>query len=208
MVKSTYTYKQYRPNIKSFGYLNCVDKITLNPKSWFWALIGHTARTYVDTDTGIVYVYEATTLNDGTRGTQIMLMSDWIKRRNRCNVFYRQPQFYNKDRELICQWLFKEHINRYRGTPYPDLSQWRWRWHMINAAVDLGIKPLENKDQDEMMHCTQLAVHLDRYCGIIRAGVNPAEWEPDDCRDGRKLDYELGLGHVMKLYQEVRLVYE
>jgi hypothetical protein len=134
-------------------------------------------------------------------------MSDWLKKRTRTHVYYRAPVFVNKLEEEPCNTLFKQHIKKFRGLPYPDLKQWKWRWHMVNAALDLGIKELENKDQEEMMHCTQLAVHLDRYCGLVSKDVNPAEWEPDNCRNRSRIDKELAKVGKMVLTYEVELYY-
>jgi len=182
-------YRDVRSRLKSFDYLNCVDRITLNPKTWFWHLIGHTARVFVDRRTGVVSVYESTTLNkNGGSGVQLTLMSDWIAARRHSHVMWRPVRFGNNIFRIQAERRFGHHIYFYRGTPYPDLSQWRWRWHMANAAIDLpGDQPqLENADQDEMMHCTQLSFHLDRFCRLIERPVNPAESEPDNCRPGRQ----------------------
>jgi len=184
-------YRDVRESLGSFDYLNCLDRLTLNPKTWFWRLIGHTARVFVDPRTGAVFVYESTTLNKtGRSSVQLTLMSDWLADRcRRKRVMLRQVKF---DRGAVwpikAQQRFGSHIRKYRGTPYPDLSQWRWRWHMANAAIDLpGDQPwLENVDQDTMMHCTQLSFDLDRWCGLINKPVNPAESEPDNCRPGRQ----------------------
>lgn len=184
-------YRDIRSRLHSFDYLNCVDRITLDPRTWFWHLIGHTARVYIDERTSVVYVYESTTLNKaGGSGAQLHLMSDWIAARQHSHVMLRPVRFDESAALLYirAKYAFAEHIRQYRGTPYPDLSQWRWRWHMANAAIDLpGDQPrLENVDQDTMMHCTQLSFDLDRYCGLIEKPVNPAESEPDNCRPGRQ----------------------
>lgn len=184
-------YRHIRGQLNSLDYLNCVDRVTLNPKTWFWRLIGHTARIWRDERTGVVYVYESTQRNkNGTSGVQLRLMSDWILDRKHSHVMLRQvhvdPDF--SKRHLWAQKRLEQHIKIYRGTPYPDLSQWRWRWHMANAAIDLpgDQSGMENEDQDRMMHCTQLSFHLDRFCGLIQKPVNPAESEPDNCRPGRQ----------------------
>lgn len=182
-------YKDIRDQLSSFDYLNCVDRITWNPETWFWRLIGHTARVYVDDMTGVVYVYESTTLDkNGASGVQLHLMSDWIKDRKHSHVMLRQIKISDFDLMIHSSVKFKRHIKKYRGTPYHDLSQWRGRWVTANAAIDLpGHQPhLENKDQDRTFHCTQLSFHLDRFCGLITKPVNPAEAEPDNCRPGRQ----------------------
>ena len=202
-------YSEIRGRLSSFDYLNCVDRITADPRTWFWHLIGHTARVYVDERTGVVYVYESTTLNkNGISGVQLRLMSEWIRERGRSHVMLRQIRFDDAALYLRAKQAYAEHIRKYRGTPYPDLSQWRWRWHMANAAIDLpGAQPhLENVDQDAMMHCTQLSFHLDRYCELVLP-VNPAESEPDNCRPGRQ-DWlaDLLVGSVSVADEEIEIV--
>lgn len=184
-------YRDIRDRLNSFDYLNCIDRLTWDPRTWFWRLIGHTARVYVDEVTGVVYVYESTTLNKGVSGVQLHLMSDWIAARRHCHVLLRQLHFLNVDLEILAELRFRNHIKRYRGTPYHDLSQWQGRWTTANAAIDLpgglgGRLGLENPDQARTMHCTQLSFHLDRAAGLIRRPVNPAEAEPDNCRPGRQ----------------------
>ena len=183
-----YSYSAGAVQPRIFGYLNCVDKLTWNPKTWFWHLIGHTARVYEKPGTRELYVYESTTLNKGVSGVQLVDFGEWLKARKDCHVYYRACTFYREWQQVSAEHWYAVHIKYNLGKPYPDLKQWRWRWYVANAAIDLDIKQLENVQQNKMIFCTQLSADLDKSCTILAFNENPSEWEPDDCREGGRLD--------------------
>jgi len=156
--------------------------------------IGHTATVYRCHETGQVMVYESTQMGrkDTLSGVQLRPMREWLANYPG-RVYLRYVAFESGVARRIAEDMCQRHIKKYRGVAYPDLKQWRWRWFLANAAIDIpGMsklkKALENPDIDEVMFCTMLVMHLFRYCGLVNYNfVNPAEWEPDDTRDYGKI---------------------
>jgi hypothetical protein len=103
-------------------------------------------------------------------------------------VYYKACSFIDEFDKKIAEKAYHIHVAKHLGIPYPDMSQWKWRWYLVNAALDLGIEQLENVHQKKAMFCTQLSADLDVVCYIIPLDENPSEWEPDDCRDNSRLD--------------------
>lgn len=204
-------YDDIRGTLQTFDVLNCVYGTKWwNPIHWFMGYIGHTATVFRCKETGQVMIYESTQMgrDDNTKGVQLRPMREWLASYPG-RVYLRHVKFDSDVSRSISEDMCLIHIKKYRGTEYPDLKKWRWRWFLANAKVDLPWtsnlqKALENPDIDEVMFCTMLVMHLFRYCLIVHPDrVNPAEWEPDDTRDSILLAAAMVRG--MKVMPEIRL---
>jgi len=183
-------YRTLRDEINSFAILNCEHK------RLFWRMIGHTAMVYRDPATGVIYVYESTQMSySGVSGVQLHLLGEWLDHYPG-KVFIRPLKFAGdaKSWTYQCEAMdrLQDHIWRYRGTSYPDLKTRQGRWFLIKAAWDSGLfkKASTNTDTDAAMFCTHLVAHAYRACRLIDTeetgwiDYNPAEFEPDDMRNG------------------------
>ena len=192
----------------TFDILNCVQpfRITRPVSSLIWRGIGHTAVIYRHPTTNIPYVLESTTRNkNGKSGIQLTPLTDWLNETTH-EVYLRRAFMlggytpFREAREAAEAWLAK-----YKDTPYPNLKS-RWgRFFLLKATLDFGnplVKELfTNPDIDWTMFCTMAVAHFYRFCGLWNG--NPAEMEPDDCRDGGK--FEKGLRDDCYLMSEVRI---
>lgn len=188
----------------TFDILNCVQpfRITRPVSSLIWRGIGHTAVIYRHPTTYIPYVLESTTRNkNGKSGIQLTPLTDWLNETTH-EVYWRRAFVLGSYtfREAAEAWLAK-----YKDTPYPNLKS-RWgRFFLIKSKLDFGnplVKELfTNPDIDWTMFCTMAVAHFYRFCGLWNG--NPAEMEPDDCRDGGK--FEKGLRDCCYLMSEVRI---
>jgi hypothetical protein len=180
-------YSEIRDSLQTFDVVNCVYGTQWwNPFHWIMWLIGHTAMVYRCHETGQVMIYESTTMgrNDKNTGVQLRPMKEWLDSYPG-KVYIRPTIIESKINRLIIEERCRIHIKKYRGTGYPNLKKWRWRWFVANAAIDLPFKTkLQNPDIDIVMFCTMLFVHCLRYCRLVQKEVNPAEFEPDDFRGG------------------------
>ena len=184
-------YEDIRPTLRTFDILNCVYGTQWwNPLHWIMALVGHTAMVYVCKETGQVMVYESTQTarEDGKIGVQLRPMKEWLENYPG-RVKLRRVTFdeVKNTRRKKAGHRCAEHIKKYRGTAYPNLKKWRWRWFLANAAIDLPFKnDLQNPDIDTVMFCAMLLGHVFRWCKIIGNNVscNPAEMQPGDLRPG------------------------
>ena len=206
-------YNKIRDDLQTFDILNCVYGTQwYNPVHWFMGAIGHSAGVYRCHETGQVMAYESTQMGrtDNNTGVQLRSMREWLASYPG-RVYVRHVRFDSSMMRTIAEDMCREHIKKYRGTGYPDLKKWRWRWFLANAAIDLPWtsklqKALENPDIDEVMFCTMLIMHLFRFCGLITEGVsfNPAEWEPDDTRGESKLLSAI-LASGIQIMPEIRI---
>ncbi len=195
-------YAAMRPYLNSFDIINCEHK------RLFYRLIGHTAVIYKDITTGVVYCYESTTLNkfSGLSGVQLTPMRVWLQYYPG-KVFVRRVIVSDEDgyfeAQVDAQGTIEQHIKKYRGTPYPDLSDRRQRNFVINAALDLPFDIGKNPDRDDIMFCTHLVADLWRYRGYYTGWDPPSEYEPDDMRP--RGEFEKHFVDGLTLGQEVRL---
>ncbi len=178
-------YSDIRDSLKTFDIVNCIyGTQKYNPIHWFLGAIGHSAQVYRCQETGQVMIYESTQTGraDKQTGVQLRPMKEWVA--NYPGKIYIRKTIISSDiLRTMAEGLLAEHIKKYRGTEYPDLTSWRWRWFLANAAIDLPWKTgLQNPDIDYVMFCTHLLVHAFRFCQLISIHVNPAEFEPDDLR--------------------------
>ncbi len=217
----------------TFDILNCVQpfRITRPVSSLIWRGIGHTAVIYRHPTTNIPYVLESTTRNkNGKSGIQLTPLTDWLNETTH-EVYLRRAFMlggytpFREAREAAEAWLDEaadvlsklfEHFReareaaeawlaKYKDTPYPNLKS-RWgRFFLLKSTLDFGnplVKELfTNPDIDWTMFCTMAVAHFYRFCGLWNG--NPAEMEPDDCRDGGK--FEKGLRDDCYLMSEVRI---
>ncbi len=194
------------------SYLNSFDIINTEHYKLFWRLIGHTAVIYKDFTTGVVYIYESTTQNkfSGLSGVQLTPMRVWLNNYPG-KVFVRRVIIddvfsWGNNTAPSSNNTIEQHIKKYRGTPYPDLSDRRQRNFVINAALDLP-GPLKgfglNPDRDDIMFCTHLVADLWRWRGYYIGDEPPSEFEPDDTRPGGKFENQLVKG--LSLDSEIRI---
>lgn len=190
------TYEKIRPSLQTFDVLNCI--YGTNPWSIMdriMGAIGHTAMVYRCRETGQIMVYESTQTSrrDKLSGVQLRPMNEWLENYNG-KVYLRHIHFESlgvfsgHDRRVMAEIECARHIHKYRGTAYPDLSSWKWRWFLINAAIDLPSifkrlkKALENDDIDTVMFCAHLLGNVFKWCGLSIDTLNAAELDPDDLR--------------------------
>lgn len=186
--------------------LNTYDIINCEHKDWFWRMIGHTATVYKDYMTGQVSVYESTTLNkfNGFSGVQLTPMRLWLYNYPG-KVFVRRmiiedPKIEPKFRQNI---MAEAHIEKFRGVPYPDLSDPKQRKFVFNAALDMPFGIGANPDRHDIMFCTQLVADFWQDGGLYIGDEPPAEFEPDDMREGGEFERQLVEGVVLN--REMRL---
>ena len=181
-------YDDIRGQLQTFDVLNCI------PEGFFWSKIGHTAMVYVNKETGQVMVYESTQTgrSDKLSGVQLRPMREWLAEYPG-KVYLRQMTFWavGIKQERACRATAEKfcarHIRKYRGTAYPDLKTRKGRWFVASSAIDLPwpfSRWFKNKDIDYVLFCTMLLMHCLRFCSMVRGGLNPAEYEPDDTRSG------------------------
>jgi hypothetical protein len=175
-------YSEIRSSLQTFDILNCI------PHNWFWGAIGHTAMVYLCKETGQVMVYESTQTAraDGKEGVQLRPMKEWVDNYPG-TIKCRHFEFDDLRRRLSSERSCSGYIREHRGTQYPDLSKWKWRWFMLNAKLDLPFRnPLENKPA-KMKHCTYLVGDCTNFCGLTMF-PNTAELEPDDMREHAEIE--------------------
>ncbi len=192
-------YAILRSVLETFDIINCEHK------DWWWRLIGHTAMVYRDNATGQIFVYESTSLNKftGISGVQLTPMRIWLKyypgkvfvRR----VLFEEPKYFRFTAHIKLQG----HIEKYRGTPYPDMNDPEQRQFVINAALDLPAGIGLNPDRHDIMFCTQLVVDAWQEAGLYKGDWPPSEWQPDDMRQGGRFERRLVKG--VSLGKELRL---
>jgi len=182
-------YDDIKSGLQTFDILNCVyGTEPWNPIHWIMGAIGHSAMVYRCAATGQLMVYESTQTSrrDKLSGVQLRPMKEWLNYPGR--IYFRRTVFSDLLHRESALRTCDGHIQKYRGTAYPNLKQSRWLWFLINAAVDLPFRNcLENPDIDTVMFCTMLIGHVFRYCGMLADEkaeyFNPAEMEPDDLRE-------------------------
>ncbi len=186
--------------------LGSYDIINTEHKEWFWRLIGHTAMVYRDMLTDMIFVYESTTLNKftGISGVQITPMRLWLAHYPG-KVLVRKMIFaagYDSGSIQIHRSI-EEHIRKFRGVPYPDLSDPKQKQFVIDAAIDLSFGIGQNVDRHDIMFCTHLTVDAWQDRGFYIGEEPPSEWQPYDMRPGRRFEKQLAPG--VSLGKEVRL---
>jgi len=192
-------YAAVRHSLNTFDIINCEHK------DWFWRMIGHTATVYRDPLTGMLFVYESTTLNkwSGVSGVQLTPMRLWL-RHYPGKVKVRHAVFEKG-------WLgrgerqnnARAHIEFFRGVPYPDLSDPKQLKFLLNAAIDLPLGIGENPDRHDIMFCTQLVVDFWQGAEMYVGAEPPSEFEPDDMREGGW--FEKNLAEGVSLGKEIDL---
>jgi len=204
-------YTAVRPTLDSF------DVINTEHKDWFWRMVGHTAMVYKCPATGQLFVYESTSLNKftGFSGVQLTPMRMWLRqypgkvfvRRLICK---RRPEETNRylyfDGNLpVCDMQLARHIKKYRGVPYPDLSDPVQRDFLLNSAIDLPLGIGQNKNRDDIFFCTHLVAHAYDYCGLFDhpKEIITSEFQPDDTREGGT--FEMILRKGLALDKEIQL---
>jgi hypothetical protein len=206
-------YEKIRPNLQTFDIINCVYGTQWwNPFHWLMAAVGHTACVYRCHETDQVMIYESTTMgrNDKKTGVQLRPMREWL-RSYPGKVYVRHVTFDIDWSRTYAERRCRDHIIEYRGTEYPNLKKWRWRWFVANAAIDLPWtgrlqKALENPDIDEVMFCTMLILHLLRWCDLVPRVTLPSEWQPDDVRGlGGLFDKLLKVAGALSIGPEIRI---
>ena len=209
-----YSYDEIRDELRTFDILNCVYGTQWwNPAHWIMGLIGHTAMVYICKETGQIFVYESTQMSSkgGLSGVQLRPMREWLEQYPG-KVYLRHVAFDMFDEAvrrlcLIAKLEFTAHIKKYRGTKYPDLKKWRWRWFLANAAIDLPWKSkLQNPDINFVMFCTQLVGDVFRFCKLfVAACLNPAELKPGDLREGNDSIFTASLVRGITIGKRKRL---
>lgn len=186
--------------------LDTFDIINTEHKNWVMRMIGHTAMVYRDLLTGQVNVYESTTLNkfSGISGVQLTPMRLWILHYPG-KVFVRRVVFSNDydSGAIDCRRTIEQHINRFRGVPYPDLDDPKQKQFVIDAAIDLPFGIGKNPDRHDIMFCTHLTVDAWQDRGFYTGKLPPSEWQPDDTRPGHGFERQLAEG--VSLAKEVRI---
>ncbi len=198
--QSAMQYTAMRNSLNTFDVINCEHK------DWFWRLVGHTAMVFRDKLTGQVGVYESTSLNkfSGISGVQLTPMRIWLKhypgKVKVRRLFVDEDDTYSKyHRQLRAE----AHIEKFRGVPYPDLSDPKQRRFLINSAIDLPLEIGLNPDRHDIMFCTQLVVDDYQDAGLYIGDWPPSEWQPDDMREGGKFEKRLAPG--LRLGKEIRI---
>lgn len=173
-------YSKARPDLQTFDILNC------HPHGLFWDWIDHTAFVYRTPEQ--VMVYESTQRKyAGKSGVRLTPMADWLHNYPG-KVEWRSVTITVDWRRFVAEERAKDHIYKYRGTPYPDLKTRAGRWFLANARLDLPFdNPWKNKDTDKMFFCTMLGGHWFRYCGLT-LDFNPAELDTKDMHFGGKFE--------------------
>ena len=173
------SYFKARGRATSFSILNC------KAKRWPFRWIGHTAMIYRDEETGSVWVYESTQTGNA-EGVRLVLFSDWL-RDYPGQVWLRRCVFGNQAAAQIAGRQLQRHIRFFRGMPYPNLKKAKGIMFLIRAAWDscLFKKASTNTATDTgYFFCSQLVAHAYNWAKLVIAGYIPAEFEPDDMRDG------------------------
>ncbi len=186
--------------------LGTFDIINTEHKDWFWRFIGHTAMVYRDFLTGQVSVYESTTLNkfNGVSGVQLTPMRPWLAYYPG-KVFVRR-MIFEKDYDISrinYRSSIEQHIQKYRGTPYPDLNDPKQKQFVIDSAIDLPFGIGKNPDRHDIFFCTQLVADAWQERGLYIGEEPPSEWQPDDMRPGGKFEKQLAPG--VSLGKEIRI---
>ncbi len=211
-------YAAVRNSINTFDIINCEHK------DLFWRLIGHTATVYVDPLTGMVFVYESTSLNkwSGISGVQLTPMRIWLDRypgKAKLRKAYHngEPLIHGiavkwgeRNEYFVQPQTAHQHIKKYRGVPYPDMSDPRQAKFLINSAIDLPLGIGLNPDRHDIMFCTQLVVDYWQYASLYIGDEPPSEFEPDDMRPGGKFEKQLAdgitLGKEIDLNEEEKKI--
>ena len=113
-------YTALRHSLNTFDIINCEHRV------WYLRMIGHTAVVYRDANTGMLFVYESTSLNKwrGISGVQLTQMRVWLlkypgKAFVRRKVFTsdepNQPELDCLMHDHVCQLAAQKHIKKYRG---------------------------------------------------------------------------------------------
>ena len=206
--QSAEKYAAARHNLQTFDIINTEHKDLL------WRLIGHTAMIYRDIATGVIYVYESTTRNkfNGFSGVQLTPMRLWLQHYPG-KVFVRQLYKETDKYRLLfasvgaaSRWALIEiqrHIHKFRGVPYPDLSDPKQKQFVINSAIDLPFGIGQNVDRHDIFFCTQLVADAYQDCKLYTGEQPPSEWQPDDTRSGG--DFEKQLAEGLVLGKEIRI---
>ncbi|MBW8036287.1 MAG: hypothetical protein FVQ79_11815 [Planctomycetes bacterium] len=182
------------------GSLQTGDVIICEQKNFVMKWIGHNAGVYVN-GAGQVMVLESTSVSNltGTKGVQLNPMGLWLAAYPG-HVGIRRRRFVNPyieaDRELAkypIQFHTEVFIKKFRGTSYPNLKTRAGRWYLIRAAWDSIFlkKASTNVETDAWIFCTDLIGRWYRWMGMIPAGANCAELEPDNMYEGEYFDVML-----------------
>ena len=187
--------------------LNTYDVINCEHKNWFWRMIGHTAVVYCDALTGQLSVYESTSLNkwSGISGVQLTPMRVWLLHYPG-KVFVRRVGLDINHRGSARYWLgvnAEEHIEKYRGVPYPDRKDPKQLQYLANLVIDLPFDMFENEDRHDIIACTPLVVDFWQDGGLYVGDEPPSEAQPDDTREGGRFENQLAEG--VSLGKEIRL---
>ncbi len=202
--KSTYSpaevsrrYAAIRPHLGSFDIINCEHE------EWFWRWIGHTAMVHKSVLTGQVNVYESTSRNkfSGISGVQLTPMRLWLMHYPG-RVYVRRVVFA-KDYGGGGGSSLEDHIKKYRGVPYPDLSKKPQRRFLFNAVLDLPFGIGANQDREDIMFCSHLVAHAWRWRNYYEGEWPSSEFQPDDTREGGS--FERMLINGISLWKEIRL---
>ena len=194
-------YTAIRHSLNTFDIINCEHK------DWFWRMIGHTAVVYRDASTGMLFVYESTSLNkwSGISGVQLTPMRVWLAHYPG-KVFVRRVVIDRMVKGKSSWWENNEaqkHIKKYRGVPYPDLKDPKQLQYLANLVIDLPFGIGENPDRHDIFACTPLVVDFWQDAQLYVGEWPPSEWQPDDTRPGGKFEERLAEG--VSLGKEIRL---
>jgi hypothetical protein len=188
-------YSAIRCLLKTYDVINCEHK------DLFWRIIGHTAMIYNDIATGQLFVYESTSLNKftGIKGVQLTPLRLWLryypgKVKVRRMMFAEELRHEEEKIRFLSQLKIREHIKRFRGVPYPDLSDPVQRDFLLNSAIDLPFGLAENQDRHNIFFCTHLVVDAWQDGGLYIGDQVPPEYEPDDMREGGSFEKHLKKG--------------
>ena len=193
-------YAAVRHSLDTFDIINCEHK------DWFWRMIGHTAVVYRDASTGMLFVYESTSLNkwSGISGVQLTPMRVWL--RYYPGKVFLAPVKFEEDSAthyFVRQVKAQEHIEKFRDVPYPDRRNPRHLQYLINLVIDLPFGICENKDRHDIMACTPLVADFFEDGGLYVGDEPPSESQPDDTRPGGKFEKMLAEG--VSLGKEIEL---
>ena len=183
--------------------LNTYDIINCEHKDWFWRMIGHTVAVYRDACTGMLFVYESTSLNKwtGISGVQLTPMRVWL-RHYPGKVFVRRMRIvrgYSYWHEMKAA----AHIEKFRGVPYPDMKDPKQLQYLANMVIDLPFGMFENEDRHDIIACTPLVVDFWQDAELYVGDEPPSEAQPDDTREGGRFENQLAEG--VSLGKEIRL---
>ena len=178
-------YLEIRDRITTFTIINCEHRNIL------WRMIGHTAVVYKCQDTGQLMVLESVR----GIGVRLMPMGKWVAEYDG-SLFIRIPKYYahmslGPNGIQSAKDKAPEFIMNHLGSSYPNLKTRTGRMKLYLAALDLkmfGRDWLRYEGIDAGIFCTMLVVMFFQFCGLMEDTAYANEFEPDDTRDGAKIN--------------------